>query len=64
MLAEGSGITPADVAHALHHAVQLPRTDPEVVEALLATGQVCEPFVALYRGDLAELGRSLRAARI
>jgi ankyrin repeat protein len=62
MLAEGSGITPVDVAHALHHAVQLPRIDPEVVEALLATGHVCEPFVALYRGDLAELGRSLRAA--
>jgi ankyrin repeat protein len=42
--------------------VQLPRIDPEVVEALVATGHVCEPFVAVYRGDLAELGRSLRAA--
>ena len=62
MLSEGSGITPVDIAHALHHAVQLPRIDPEAVEALLATGQVCEPFVALYRGDLEELGRSLEAA--
>ena len=62
MLAEGSGITPVDIAHALHHAVQLPRLDPEVVEALLGTGHVSEPFVALYRGDLAELERSLRAA--
>lgn len=61
MLAEGSGITPVDIAHALHHAVQLPRIDPEAVEALLATGQVCEPFVALYRDDLEELGRSLGA---
>ena len=61
MLSEGSGITPVDIAHALHHAVQLPRIDPEAVEALLATGR-CEPFVALYRGDLEELGRSLGAA--
>src|SRR5262245_9407850 len=62
MLAEGAGITPVDIAHALHHAVQLPRIDPDVIEALLATGHVCEPFVALYRGDVAELARSLLAA--
>src|SRR5262245_52973492 len=62
MLAEGAGITRVDIANALHHAVQLPRIDPEVVEALLATGQVYEPFIELYRGNVAELGRSLRAA--
>jgi hypothetical protein len=52
MLKEGTGITPGDIAHALHHAVQLPYIDPEIVEVFLATGQVSVPFCLLYRGDV------------
>jgi ankyrin repeat protein len=52
MLKEGAGITPRDIAHALQHAVQLPHIDPEIVEVLLATGQVSEPFCLLYRGEV------------
>src|SRR5262245_58731194 len=55
MLKEGAGITPADIAHALHHAVQLPHIDPEIVEVLLATGHVPEAFCLLYRGDVEAL---------
>jgi hypothetical protein len=57
MLKESAGITAGDIAHALHHAVQLPHINPEIVEVLLATGQVSEPFCLLYRGD----GDALRA---
>jgi ankyrin repeat protein len=61
MLAYGVGITPADVAHALHHAVQRPHTDPQTVEALLATGHVSEFIAALYRQDLDVVRAYLRA---
>jgi uncharacterized protein len=61
MLKEGAGITPGDIAHALHHAVQVPHINPEIVEVLLATGQVAEPFCLLYRGDIDGL-RTLAAA--
>jgi hypothetical protein len=56
MINEGPGITPADIADALHHAVQLPHVDPETVEVLLATGMVSEPFRLLYRGEAGALG--------
>jgi len=61
MLAEGTGITPADIAHALHHAAQLPHIDPRVVEALVATGHVSALFAALYRGDLGAVEACLRS---
>jgi ankyrin repeat protein len=61
MLVRGVGITSADVAHALHHAVQLPHTDPQAVEVLLATEHVSELFAALYRQDLEAFGSCLRA---
>jgi ankyrin repeat protein len=52
MLREGAGITPEDIAHALHHAVQLPHINPEIVEVLIATGRIPEPFCLLYRSDV------------
>ena len=52
MLAHGVGVTAADIAHALHHAVQLPHTDSQAVEALIMTGHVSELFAALYREDI------------
>ena len=61
MLARGAGITSADVAHALHHAVQLPCTDPRAVEALLETGHVSGLLAALYRQDFEAFGSCLQA---
>jgi len=57
MLAEGAGISPADIAQGLHHAVQLPQVDSEMVEVLLGTGKVSRSFCLLFRGDLDGLGR-------
>jgi len=62
MLLGGVGITSGDIAQALHHAVQLPNVDPEVVEALLATGKVSKTFCLLFRGD-ADAFRELIVAR-
>ena len=61
MLARGVGVTAADVAHALHHAVQLPHADSQAVEALITTGHVSELFAALYRQDLEAFGTRLQA---
>ena len=61
MLAHGVGVTAADVAHALHHAVQLPHADSQAVEALITTGHVSELFAALYRQDLEAFGACLQA---
>jgi len=63
MLKEGAGITPGDIADALHHAVQLPHVNPEIVEVLLSTGQVSEPFCLLYRGDIDALQALVVARR-
>ncbi len=54
MLTHGVGTTAVDIAHALHHAVQLPHTDSQAVEALIMTGHVSELFAALYRQDLSK----------
>jgi ankyrin repeat protein len=62
MLSEGVGISPTDIAQGLHHAVQLPHIDSEMVEVLLGTGKVSQPFCLLFRGDLDALAGLLAAS--
>jgi ankyrin repeat protein len=62
MLDEGEGISPTDIAQGLHHAVQLPHVDSEMVELLLGTGKVSQPFCLLFRGDLDALGRLIASS--
>lgn len=63
MLEEGgAGLSRADIANGLHHAIQLPHLDSEIVEILLGAGKVSQPFCLLYRGDGDAFGRLLAAS--